>query len=319
MAKICTHCRTKVRTEVERCPSCGATEFWYKCSNCGKVFDTPFCPVCGLKAGEQQKTCPRCGKQYFSASCPDCGWNPAVADITRAAVPPIQYQQPTQSQYAQQQYAQPYSQQQPMYTPQTVRTRKQPKPIYKRWWVWVIASIFLIGMLGNALGGQEAENASASNTQKTTEDNEVVANSKVPETPAEPTEAAKKYLTFGDVIEFDGFEITFLPDINFSEVDNQFSDDNGKPVIVLPVSITNKSGETGILNMFYYTFFTPAGTEANNASAYFMEDDIMFAGEMRDGATLNSNFHIVYEGDGDYYVEFDKILEDVEVKLPIAK
>lgn len=47
MAKICTHCRTKVRTEADRCPSCGASEFWYKCASCGKVSNTPVCPVCG--------------------------------------------------------------------------------------------------------------------------------------------------------------------------------------------------------------------------------------------------------------------------------
>lgn len=83
MAKICTHCRSKVRTEADKCPSCGGSEFWYKCANCGKVFNTPFCPVCGIKAGEQPKNCPKCGKQYFTASCPNCGWNPAHDAVER--------------------------------------------------------------------------------------------------------------------------------------------------------------------------------------------------------------------------------------------
>lgn len=89
--KICSHCRSKTRLDVERCPSCGGSEFWYKCANCGKIFNTPFCPSCGLKAGEQPKKCPKCRKQYFTASCPDCGWNPAHDDIERVLTQQTQH------------------------------------------------------------------------------------------------------------------------------------------------------------------------------------------------------------------------------------
>ena len=89
--KVCTHCRSKARLDLERCPSCGGSEFWFKCANCGKVFDSPFCPSCGLKAGEQPKKCPKCGKQYFTASCPDCGWNPAHDDMERVLTQQAQH------------------------------------------------------------------------------------------------------------------------------------------------------------------------------------------------------------------------------------
>ncbi len=143
-----------------------------------------------------------------------------------------------------------------------------------------------------------------------------------PETTAE--DAAKKdELTFGSTFVFDDLEITIgnAEDVTWTTIDNEFSENNGKDVIVLPVTVKNLKSESHSLNMFYYKIYGSAGTEADTASAYFSDSDIEFAGDMRSGASITSAFHIVYDGDGDYYIEFSEMLssEKIEVKLPIAK
>lgn len=135
-------------------------------------------------------------------------------------------------------------------------------------------------------------------------------------TPA-PTPEKKEY-TFGSTFEFDDVEITIGTAIEWTKVSNQFSDKNGKAVIKLPVTIKNVSDETHGLNMFYYKFYSPAGTKIETVSAYF-KDDISSVGEMRSGAEKQAYIHILYEDDGDYYIEFNNYKDKLEVKLPIKK
>lgn len=138
----------------------------------------------------------------------------------------------------------------------------------------------------------------------------------------ESDEVENEELSYGSTFVFDDLEITIgnAEDVTLAKVDNQFSDNNGADVIVLPVTIKNLKDESHSLNMFYYNFYGSAGTEIDSVSSYFHDSDIEFAGHIRSGASLTSAFHILYDGDGDYYIEFsDLFSEKIEIKLPIAK
>lgn len=101
-------------------------------------------------------------------------------------------------------------------------------------------------------------------------------------------------------------------------VENQYSDHNGASVVAIPITVVNNSDETKGLNMFYFKVFGSNGTELDTISTYFTESDIEWAGEARSGATMESTMHILYDGDGEYVIEFDNFAEQVEVKLPIT-
>lgn len=75
--KVCKYCDTCYDDGETKCPSCYATEYSHKCNNCGKVFDSVFCPDCGIKFDDKGKTCPRCGRVYYTPCCPDCGYSAA--------------------------------------------------------------------------------------------------------------------------------------------------------------------------------------------------------------------------------------------------
>lgn len=72
--KICKYCGNEQSDNVKNCSSCGAGEFKYRCRNCQTVFDSPFCPSCGVKADAKAKKCPSCRTEYFTNACPSCGY-----------------------------------------------------------------------------------------------------------------------------------------------------------------------------------------------------------------------------------------------------
>ena len=72
--------------------------------------------------------------------------------------------------------------------------------------------------------------------------------------------------------------------------------------------------------MFYYKFFGSKGNELDSVGSYFSDEgDIDSAKEMRPGSSQNTHMHILYDGDGDYYINFDNFHEKLEVKIPIVK
>jgi len=131
-------------------------------------------------------------------------------------------------------------------------------------------------------------------------------------------EEQSDYLTLGSTFEFDDFEITLGDSISWTTLENQFSDMDGSDVFYIPITLTNLSDETQGLNMFSYTLFGSAGTQLDSVSSFF-DDDVAWAGDMRPGATLESNLHILYDGDGEYYIEFDNWSESLEVMISVSK
>lgn len=128
-----------------------------------------------------------------------------------------------------------------------------------------------------------------------------------------------KPLTYGDTFVFDGFEITFLAEYEFTKVKNQFSELDGMDVVAVPIVVTNKSGDTGMLNRYDVDVFLPDGTQPESCYTYFGREDIFSAGDIRDGATLNSKIHFLYGGDGAYYLELGRGETKLEVELPVIK
>ena len=122
----------------------------------------------------------------------------------------------------------------------------------------------------------------------------------------------------GTVI-FDDLEITFKNTSTWSKVNNQFSDKNGKDVFQIPITIKNLKNETHGLSSFRYTQYGPNGLKLDNVGYYF-GGDVVSAGDMRSGATQETFMTFLYDGDGEYVVEFSKFMgSTTEIKFSIKK
>jgi len=122
--------------------------------------------------------------------------------------------------------------------------------------------------------------------------------------------------TFGSIVEFDGLKITFGTEIKWIAVgeDEAFG---------VPLVIKNVGAETNEFNVMFASFFGPSGTELNDVS---WETEIIEAGDgvgnsdkLRTGAETTAYLYILYDGDGNYYIELDNFKEKAEVELPITK
>lgn len=127
----------------------------------------------------------------------------------------------------------------------------------------------------------------------------------------------QKY-TLGDTFYFSNFELTFGTSITFDTVDNQFSDNNGDTVIVLPVTIKNNNQETSRLNQFYYKEFGSQGVELDRISAYF-DNAIDDMPDLRTGASVSANFYLLYDGNGTYAIDFNNYSEKITFEFNVEK
>jgi len=131
--------------------------------------------------------------------------------------------------------------------------------------------------------------------------------------------APDKEYTFDDPFVFDGLEFTFHSDFEWVTVNSRLSDLDGADVIRVPVEITNVSNESQEFNAWSATLFGPNGTELESVRWEFRDDDWSNAGSMRPGATITTYVHLLYEGDGFYFIELSDFRDTVEVKLPISR
>ena len=132
------------------------------------------------------------------------------------------------------------------------------------------------------------------------------------------TKSEKKTIGLGEMFTFDDLEITLGKDISFTKLKNEFSEHNGKTVVKLPITVKNVKDETHGLNMFYYKVYGSSGTETKTVTIYF-DEGIDEAGDLRSGASYTKYMYFIYDGDGQYAIEFDNWSSKVTVEFDVKK
>lgn len=121
-----------------------------------------------------------------------------------------------------------------------------------------------------------------------------------------------------DTFGFDGFDITFSDALEWSTLNNQFSDRNGADVFKIPFTLKNLRDESEAFNSFYATLFAPDGTKIESISAYF-DDAMSLTDKLRPGATLTKFMYFEYKGDGEYVIELDNYEQKGEIIFTVNK
>jgi len=160
------------------------------------------------------------------------------------------------------------------------------------------------GISGYQTGGYEVGQVLDEDTygyetgSEQTEDTEIT-----PETPMQQDGPA----TFGSTFQFDGssgqIEVTFGTETFWGRIDNSWSQHYGSTIFAIPVIIRNISSETGGLNLFDIALFAPDGLNIDPIGTLF-DYDIKWESNMRAGASQTGLLYFLYDGDGEYAVEF---------------
>ena len=118
--------------------------------------------------------------------------------------------------------------------------------------------------------------------------------------------------TLDEEFEFDDLEITISSDATMGTIDSRWSDLDGEEYFVLPVTVTNISDST---NSFPWgvTIFGPNGIELDRILSAIDADDITRSGDIRAGATLEGDLHILFNGHGEYVIEFSDFDDTIQV------
>jgi hypothetical protein len=121
--------------------------------------------------------------------------------------------------------------------------------------------------------------------------------------------------SLGEMFEFEGLEITFEDDISWGVIDTGRSDLDGEHYFFLPITVTNTSEESRRFP-WNVTTFDPNGREINQRINSLVENnDITRLGGIRTGATAESYFHILFNGSGEYVIEFDSWRNDITLQV----
>lgn len=117
---------------------------------------------------------------------------------------------------------------------------------------------------------------------------------------------------------FDDLEIIVSSKISIVKNNDEYSDNYGKNVVKIPITVKNLKNETHSLNMFYFKIFGSKGIEVNDEADSF-DDSIDYAGELRKGASYTRYFYYLYDGDGTYTIEFDDFSQKIDIDFEVKK
>ena len=140
-----------------------------------------------------------------------------------------------------------------------------------------------------------------------------------PTTPSIITPSVNPGAATGTVV-FDGFQLTLGKNYEIIKDTKTSSAHYGEDVIKLPVTVKNVSASGDHLNMFYYDYYAPDGSEIDS-----LRNDFGSAVDAIDYVHVNSGdsklqyFYILYKGNGKYKIKFDNYKEEKSIEFTIKK
>lgn len=137
-----------------------------------------------------------------------------------------------------------------------------------------------------------------------------------------PVQGNVEIYNVGDTFTFDGFEFCIQQDIEFQKTEEPFKGSDKAIVIILPVTIENKSDTARGFNMFLYKIYGPKQEEVDNLSSLFMLEEkkpaIDFIGPINAKEKKQCYFYLLYKEDGDYLIQFKNEQKEVKITVSIS-
>ncbi len=162
-----------------------------------------------------------------------------------------------------------------------VLPKKTKKPLYKKWWFWVIMGIATVVLLASIGGNSEptvqTESPSTSTTETTIE-------SETETKPEAETPKEDNVFNVGDVIEANGLKITYVSASEYIS-DNQFiQPKEGMMYVALNIKAENTADSDRLISSFDFECYADgAKMESNYLSEKGFEGGTLSSGRTSEG------------------------------------
>lgn len=131
-----------------------------------------------------------------------------------------------------------------------------------------------------------------------------------------------KEFSAGEKFMYGNFEIVVGKNYTFDTVNNEFSSDNGKTVVKVPITVKNTGTTEDCFAAFDYTLFDPNGVKISDLGLNF-KDSVVRAGSEESCLTQNKSFstniYIEYTENGSYKIKFKSFSNSAQVSINISK
>lgn len=177
--------------------------------------------------------------------------------------------------------------------PNGCKPQKEKKPLFKKWWFWVIVGVIVIGIV--ASGDKESTPAGSTGTGTSTG-----TNTNTP-SQAETTAPQKDpYFHAGDVIDANGLKITYVKAEKHKEKNQFLQPEDGYMYIKLYLSVENAASSDRYISSFEFECYA----DGKKQEAYFTTDEALEGGNLSAGR----------KDEGYIYFSVPKDAKDIEVE-----
>ena len=129
-----------------------------------------------------------------------------------------------------------------------------------------------------------------------------------------PYEINKTDKTF----EFDDLDIRISNKFEIIKLENLYSIYNGRNVIKIPVTITNKSDTKHALNLFYYDIFDDLGNNIDEVAGYF-DESLYYAEDLEPNESYTKYIYALYYNNDFYSLRIKNKEKTIFIKYIINK
>ena len=185
----------------------------------------------------------------------------------------------------------------------------EKKPIYKKWWFWLIAIIVIIGIAGS--GEKSSNNQQTAQTTQTTQTSSVAQNEE------NKVEEKTEYNQGEEAILGNGaITVTKVEKSNGSQYDKPKA---GKEYVIVHLTIENKGEKNLSYNPYYFKMQNSQGQQENETFTIIDQDTSLQSGELVAGGKVSGT--IVFEEPKDdtglTLIYSDSIWSSKELKIKL--
>ena len=129
--------------------------------------------------------------------------------------------------------------------------------------------------------------------------------------------------SLGDIVEFDGVEITLGANLTTTTLDQPDNPHHGATLLVIPITIKNVSSDKDKFNIFNFNIISPSGAVAlsprGDSWTYEMQDQALKDHRIARGESFEGVVLALFDGNGEYRFVLQQSFKDpVTIIMPVS-